>query len=660
MAWGYYDWRLQTFCGATPSFARAALRIEVHYELGLEAQDGWWRASLLVMEQLTDKYRPLQDWLQCARKLETEDKTPPLQRGLQALLAAIGCPEFPSAWSLHEAMQTRSEYAAESVHSLQTLVAYLGCPYNDFVRNALHLTGIWLSWSHEALREGRLKLSREQLQHWYTGLGELSKLLPAPDLMAMHNRLSQQEIPWEWLGEDSTRIGEGVRQRVVHGAVQEFPVDDPDAWHVPIYTVTGSVGKTTTARLLSQLLKDSGKTLALAASDGAWIGAQRVMQGDCIGGVTARALLQSQAVQAAVFEQGRGGIVKQGVPYARSDVAILLNVQPVHLGLNGIETLEQMADVKAVGLGPARLWVLNHDDEQCRRIATQHPAGATVWFSVSASWLQLRDLSTKVLAALGVERDANGDPQALCLWQTGQAVECWPLEGVAPYHGLLGEKTLEELLAAIAAGYFGPLELSGRSWAERLRTLRLDGDNHAFRTSVHRQGSAVFVLDKAAELASLQVLKEAIESLALREGFTHRIVALCRSAGERPELHLESIKPLYGLMDEFVCFDRPDNYTSKAALPIYKPGSIPILVSDELRRLNAESGAHKPVTMVEGWAQVEVYLRERLAELPGKILVLVNQPSTAASQLNQHILSFATNGLDNQAAPARTGIDAHD
>ena len=510
------------------------------------------------------------------------------------------------------------------------------------------------------MRQGRLKLKREELQRWLVGFDALPTLLPAPGLMTLHHRLWQQGISWQWLGEDRTRIGEGARQRVLRGAAQDLPVDDPEAWHVPIYTVTGSVGKTTTARLLWQLLQPSGQALALAASDGAWIGAQRVIEGDCIGGVTARALLQNPAVQAAVFEQGRGGIVKQGVPYARSDVAILLNVQPVHLGLDGIDTLDQMADTKAVGLAPARLWVLNHDDEQCRRVATQHPADATVWFSVSAACGHLEGLSNKARATLGVERDAQGEPGAMCLWQAGREIERWALEGVAPYQGLLGDKTLEELLAAVAAAYFGPLELSGGSWVERLRTLRLDGDNHAFRTSVHRQAHVVFVLDKAAELASLQVLKLAIDGLALREGCTHRIVALCRSAGELPERHLESIQPLYGLMDEFVCFDRPDTYTSKAALPIYEPGSIPILVRDELMRLNDASGAHKPVSMADDWAKAQAYLQRRLGELPGKTLVLINQPATAASQLNQQILSFATTGLNVQSADARTGTAGHD
>lgn len=660
MKWGYDGWNLQSFCGATPSFSHAATRFEVQCHVASHDAAAWWRASLQVLEQLSLQHAPLAAWLRCAQELREGASVSPFELGWRSITQAMGCPDYPCEVSLTNGKRSGSgSNTAEATDLPASIVAHIAFPYRDFMQQSLRLIGVWLGWSHVALKQGRLSLKQEQLTRWYGDYDALLKMLPEPSLMSTHHLLWQKGIAWDWLGEDRTRIGEGARQKVVHGAVQDLPFDEPDTWHIPIYTVTGSVGKTTTARLLWQLLQDSDQTLALAASDGAWIGQKRVIEGDCIGGVTARALLQSSSVQAAVFEQGRGGIVKQGVPYALSDVGILLNVQQVHLGLDGIETLEQMADTKAVGLRPARLWVLNYDDEQCVRLAKQHTIDATLWFSVTAPREKLEELSKESRAAVGVERDAAGVPQALTVWRAGQQLERWPLKGVAPYQGLLGEKTLEELLAAVAAAYFGPLALSGPSWPERLRALRLDGDNHAFRTSVHRQGNAVFVLDKAGELVPLQMLTGAVEELAHHEGCDHRIVALCRNARYIPERHLECMKPLYDLMDEFVCFDRPESYTSKAALPIYAPGSIPLLLRDELIRLNDDSGVQKPVSVHDDWAHAEAYLRQRLEELPGKTLVLINQPSTAAPTLNQQILAFATTGLNRSSAGAGTEPHAH-
>lgn len=664
---GFHDWKFISLSGATPAFGWGGTRAMVQCALAPADEPAAWTAALQVLDQLAHHHSPLKGWLQQAQAITGRCRL--LLNGWQALQAAFGMHAYPVDLVEQESRRAGTQRADNPAILIpqgnRLFTLHTACPYGEFVRLGLQLTGAWLSWSHAIMQQGRLELRQQQLRRWCAAFDQLTIRLPSASVMALHQHLWQQGITWQWLGDDQTRIGEGSRQRIVTGGAPDVALHDPEAWRVPTYTVTGSVGKTTTVRLLGQLLRHSGQTLALTASDGAWIGEQRVVEGDCIGGISARALLQRTEIQAALFEQGRGGIVKQGVPYARSDVAILLNVQAVHLGLDGIDTLERMADTKAVGLRPARWWVLNHDDAQCRRLAAQHSVAATLWFSVTASQDALQALSHTAKAAVGVARsnagDAISEPQAITVWQEGVRTQRWSLQGVAPFHGMLGDKTLEELLAAVTAVYFGPLklhndEITGTDWPSRLRALRLDASNHAFRTSVHRQGNTVFVLDKAGEQASLQMLQQAVEHLAQREGCTHRIVALARSAAEPPERHLESAAALHGFMDEFVCFDRPDTYTNQAALPIYVPGTIPRLVRDELLRLNTEQNTDKPATLCEDWAQAEAYLRQRLTELPGKTLVLLNQPATAASELNRRILAFATDGLTRLNAPVTASL----
>ena len=154
------------------------------------------------------------------------------------------------------------------------------------------------------------------------------------------------------------------------------------------------------------------------------------------------------------------------------------------------------------------------------------------------------------------------------------------------------------------------------------------------------------MLDKAGEEATLALLQGAIEEMARREGVSRRVAVLARSAGEHPDRHMESARVLHRFMDEFVCFDRPDSYKNSFALPIYVPGSIPPLLRDEFLRLNAEHGTDKPVTVLPDWSAAEDYLRQRLAELEGRTLVLINQPATSADELNQRIVRF----VNGQAA----------
>ncbi len=632
LPFGYRNWAASARCGATPEFAWAGIRTNAQCLVPRKEWPVWWRAALLLLEKLAETHPPLGDWLARARAVDTaRARFDPLAAGWQALSAALGLPDYP--------MQARAGPE-------DAIVWHSACPYLGVAHLGLSLTQGWLVLACAGWKQGGLRIKADRLEKWRGDFDRLPAMLPDSDIMGLHRDLWRRGVAWRWEGGRRTRVGVGDRQAVIEGAGCPGQFDDPDEWRVPIYTVTGSVGKTTTVRMLSQLLANSGKRLALTASDGAWIGATQVAHGDCIGGLSAETLLNSPDVEAALFEQGRGGIIKHGVPYARSDVAVLINVQDVHLGLDGVDTLEDMARVKAMGVRPARVAVLNHEDAQCRRIGARRPADSCVWFSLTASPDRLRDVSAGALGAAGVERDENGEPLALAVWRAGRPECRLSLDGVAPYHGLLGEKTVEELLAVVAAAWFGPLPVS--DWQACLRALRLDNTNHLFRTSVHRRGEVLYVLDKAGEESSLDVLREAIENLAEREGIARRVAVVARAAGEPPERHRESARLLHGFMDEFICFDRPVSYTYPTALPVYAPGSIPLLLRDEFARLNAERGTDKPVTVVEDWAAAEACLREYLSGLEGKVLVLINQPSTADVDLNDSIVAFVT---DREAVP---------
>lgn len=630
---GYQNISFTTYCGFTPEFSWAGTRAKVNCNLALAQQFAIWKIAQNLHHQLMQNRTRQQAWMNQVQVIhhwsEGQDL---LDLAWQTLQAAMALPPYPS----------KAIYLTQRDGRL-LLTWYTSCPYTQFVKLGLRLVIDWLNWSMAISANGRISLNRESLKNWHAALNQLDLLLPSVPVRALHRQLWDKGIAWQWLGGDKTKTGAGIHQTTLTGMPNDGVLNHPEIWRVPIYTVTGSVGKTTTAKLLWQLLQSTGKTLALAASDGAWIGSKKVSEGDCIGGRSAQALLQSSAVEAAVFEQGRGGILKQGVPYTQSDIGILLNVKAVHLGLDGIDTLEQMADTKVTGLRPARVWVLNHDDIQCQRLSAQHASNRTVWFSVTSHVSELKVFSQQCLGVWGVARDELGQPVGVCLFQRGQEIKRFNLNGVAPYHGMLGEKTLEELLAAMAAAWFGPLAVNNLQ--ARLSTLRLDSSNHAFRTSIHRQGNVVVVLDKAAELASLCDLKKIILEIAEREACRHRIAVLTRSAGETLERHQESAQVLHGFMDEFVCFDRPETYKTVYALPIYTPGSIPQLMKSYFERLNDEMGVSKPVTLANDWAAAQKFLNEKLAKVQDKTLVLINQPGTGLTDLNQQILAFANTGL---------------
>ena len=117
---------------------------------------------------------------------------------------------------------------------------------------------------------------------------------------------------------------------------------------IPIIAVTGTNGKTTTTRLTAHIAKTAGYKVGYTTSDGVYIQNQMLMKGDCTGPVSSQFVLKDPTVDFAVLECARGGILKNGLAFQHCDVAIVTNVSADHMGLGGIDTLEQMAKVKAV------------------------------------------------------------------------------------------------------------------------------------------------------------------------------------------------------------------------------------------------------------------------------------------------------------------------
>ena len=117
---------------------------------------------------------------------------------------------------------------------------------------------------------------------------------------------------------------------------------------IPIIAITGTNGKTTTSRLTAHICKTAGYKVGFTTSDGVYIQNQMMMKGDCTGPKSAEFVLKDPTVDMAVLESARGGILKNGLAFSHCDIAIVTNVTADHIGLGGIQNLEQMAKVKSV------------------------------------------------------------------------------------------------------------------------------------------------------------------------------------------------------------------------------------------------------------------------------------------------------------------------
>ena len=183
-----------------------------------------------------------------------------------------------------------------------------------------------------------------------------------------------------------THPTEGEPQYVARPVIDSlFPAGS--SARIPIIAVTGTNGKTTTVRMTAHILKLMGRRVGITSTDGIVIDGRLIRKGDMSGPKSAQMVLQNPTVDTAVFEVARGGILREGLGYDRNDVAVVTNVTGDHLGLGGITSIGQLANVKGVvveAVPRSGTAVLNADDHLVYRMG-RHCAGRVVLFSMATA-----------------------------------------------------------------------------------------------------------------------------------------------------------------------------------------------------------------------------------------------------------------------------------
>jgi cyanophycin synthetase len=321
-----------------------------------------------------------------------------------------------------------------------------------------------------------------------------------------------------------TRVAREAAARLATVEPGDEPASiEPD---IPVVQITGTNGKTTTVRLLAHLVRASGERVAYSSTDGVYRDDGELVEPGDYSGFGGAAMAIAERPDVAVLETARGGILLRGSGVMHNDVAVVTNVSEDHVGLLGVRTLDQLAEVKATitRITRARGWdVLNADDP--RVLAMERGATGRPWlFSVDPHHPALRHALNEGGRAMTV---SDGAVTWLERHETHPLV---PIVDVPSSLAGLSSVYTQNVLAAAAAGL--AIGLPENGVIRGLKTFVLDPERNPGRANLFRLDGRIIVVDYAHNEAGMTGLTEVLDGLR-RKG-RDVWLAIC-TAGDRTD-----------------------------------------------------------------------------------------------------------------------------
>jgi cyanophycin synthetase len=347
-----------------------------------------------------------------------------------------------------------------------------------------------------------------------------------------------------------------------------FPAGAPS--RVPIAAVTGTNGKTTTARMLAHITKMAGYTPGLTTTDGVYIDGQRTVEGDMTGPVSARMVLSDPQIDIAVLETARGGLLRAGMGVREVNVGAVLNIQSDHLGMKGIDTLEQLAEVKRVVVEVATdCAVLNADDPNVLKMSGYTDAKVICYVTMNPSHALVREHIRAGGRACALEGGVNG--QMITLYDKGSHI---PLLWTHLIPATLEGRALHNVQNAMTAAAMAfSLGIKLDAIRQGLRTFDTTFYQAPGRMNVFNEHPFKVLFDYGHNAHAVGVMAD----LAQRLDVTGRRIIVMAGPGDRRDEDLLAIADaVAGRFDHYVC-RRDDSLRGRDG------DAVPLILSRRLK-----------------------------------------------------------------------------
>jgi cyanophycin synthetase len=400
-----------------------------------------------------------------------------------------------------------------------------------------------------------------------------------------------------------------------------FPPGTPS--RVPIAGITGTNGKTTTSRMLAHICKMAGFTPGLTTTDGVYIDGQRTVEGDMTGPVSTRMVLADPKIDIAVLEIARGGLVRAGMGVPWINVGAVLNVQSDHLGLKGINTLQELAEVKRILVEVARdCAVLNADDDNVIRMSAHTDAKHLCYVTTNPQHAVVREHIRAGGRACALEAGVNG--QMITLYDKGRHI---PLMWTHLIPATLEGRAMHNVQNAMfAAAIAFSLDVKLDAIRQGLRTFDSTFFQAPGRMNVFNEHPFKVIFDYGHNAHAVGMLAELAGKLDVRG---RRLVVVAGPGDRRDEDIRDIARAVAGRFDHYIC-RRDDGLRGRASDEVPRmiaavlrekgvPDSAITLIPDEQEAIDAALRMGQPGDLLlifadaltRSWKQVTKFKPEQ-------------------------------------------------
>jgi cyanophycin synthetase len=329
-----------------------------------------------------------------------------------------------------------------------------------------------------------------------------------------------------------------------------FPPGSPS--RIPIIAISGTNGKTTTTRMISHILKQTGKIVGMTTTDGIYVDGTQIAAGDMSGPTSAQMVLKNPVVNYAVLETARGGILRSGLGFDRCNVAVVTNVASDHLGLKGVHTLAELARVKAVvpqAVLPNGASVLNADNQWTVEMA-RTARGELIFFSMDEENPIIRDHIRERGKAVVLRPTRHGEMITLIEHRRDTSL-------------LLAEEIPATLNGRIRVNVANALAAVGAAFAEDIQLEHIRNALRTFTTNFFQtpgrfnildvDGRRV-IMDYCHNVAGLEAMADLVKRMD-----ADRTVAMISMPGDRSNEDMEAFGRLAGATFDQIVIREDDN-----------------------------------------------------------------------------------------------------